>query len=67
MFTLSFCIDIVDSFRSVSLQELQTTLYGGTIFSDESDGIQDLVYLKKKVVHYCNNKRKLLIMNKNLN
>lgn len=48
MFTLSFCMDIVDSFRSVSLQELQTTLYGGTIFSDESDGIQDLVYLKKR-------------------
>lgn len=67
MFTLSFCIDIVDSFRSISLQELQTTLYGGTIFSDESDGIQDLVYSKKKVMHYCYNKRKLLIMNENLN
>lgn len=46
MLTLSFCIDMVDSFRSVSLQELQTTLYGGAIFSDEGDGNQDLVYLK---------------------
>lgn len=52
MFTLSFCMDIVDSFRSVSLQELRTTLYGGTIFSDESDGIQDLVYLKKQIIDY---------------
>lgn len=67
MFTLSFCMDIVDSFRSVSLQELQTTLYGGTIFSDESDGIQDLVYLKKRVLHYYYDKRKLLIINKYLN
>lgn len=46
MFTLCFCIDVADSFRSVSLQKLQATLYGDTIFSDEGDGIQDLVYLK---------------------
>lgn len=63
MFTLSFCMDIVDSFSSVSLQELQTTLYGGTIFSDESDGIQDSVYLEKRVLHYYYDKRKLLIIN----
>lgn len=44
MLTLSFCIDMVDSFRSVSLQELQTTLYGDNIFLDEGDGIQYLVY-----------------------
>lgn len=64
MLTLSFWIDIVDSFRSVSSQELQTTLYGGNIFSDEGDGIQDLVYLKIRVSFI--DTRKLLILNKNL-
>lgn len=57
---------MVDIFRSVSLQELQTTLYGGIIFSDEGDGIQNFVYLKKRVMHYHYDKLKLSIVNKNL-
>lgn len=64
MFTLCFCIDVVDSFRSVSLQELQATLYEDTIFSDEGDGIQDLVYLK--IVFYFHDKRNVPIMKKDL-
>lgn len=44
MLTSPFCINIVDNFKSVSLQELWTTLYGGNIFSKEGDGIQELVY-----------------------
>lgn len=44
--TLSLCIGMVDSFRSVSLYNLQNTPYGGTKFLDEGKGFLDLVYLK---------------------
>lgn len=64
MFTLCFCIDVVDSFRSVSLKELQATLYEDTIISDEGDGIQDLVYLK--IVFYFHDKRNVPIIKKDL-
>lgn len=50
MFTFPFCINIVDNFKSVSLQELWTTLYGGNIFSKEGDGIQELVYKKNRAM-----------------
>lgn len=44
--TLSLCIGMVDSFRSVSLYNLQNTPYGGTKFFDEGNVILDFVYLK---------------------
>lgn len=44
--TLSLCIGMVDSFRSVSLYNLQNTPYGGTKFLDEGNGFLDFVNLK---------------------
>lgn len=44
--TVSLCIEVIDSFRSVSLNNLQNTPYGGTKFLDEGNGFLDFVYLK---------------------
>lgn len=57
---------MVDSFRTVSVYNLQNTLYRGTKFLDEGNGILDFVYLKNTLEsYYFHDKNKLSIVNIN--